>query len=99
MTTLDTLLADPQTTKPQAIRDLMSRFPQRRVVLVGDSGEQDPEVYAPIARDLPDRIVRIYIRDVTGEKRDAPRYATTFAGIPADKWVVFTEASELPSAP
>jgi phosphatidate phosphatase APP1 len=96
---LDTLLADPTTTKPDAIRAILDRFPKRRFVLVGDSGEKDPEVYAPFLRDHPDRIVRVYVRDVTGEPRTAPRYVEVFKGLPADKWVIFGDASQLPGAP
>ena len=49
--------------KEPAIRKLLSSFPQR-VVLVGDSGERDPEVYALIRREFPDRVAAIFIHDV-----------------------------------
>ena len=42
-----------------------------KFILVGDSGMHDPEVYASIVENHPGRILAIYIRDVSGEKRDA----------------------------
>jgi phosphatidate phosphatase APP1 len=98
-TTAEELLADPRTTKPPAIRSVMERFPKRKFVLVGDSGERDPEVYGVIGRERPDQIVRIYIRDVTGEKRDDARYRSAFEGIPAEQWILFDDASKLPDTP
>ncbi len=49
------LWADPLTTKPPVIEELLQAYPARRFVLVGDSGERDPEVYALIARKYPAR--------------------------------------------
>ena len=97
--TLDKLLADPLATKPPAIRTVMDSFPKRRVVLVGDSGEKDPEVYGLIARERPASVDKIYIRDVTGEPREAERYKAAFEGVPAERWVVFTDAATLPPKP
>lgn len=58
--------------KEPAIRALLSRFPQR-VVLVGDSGERDPEVYATIRREHPERVAAIFIHDV-GRSADPGRF-------------------------
>ncbi|MFH5211089.1 phosphatidate phosphatase App1 family protein [Antrihabitans sp. NCIMB 15449] len=97
--TLASLKADPMATKPPFIRALMAVYPRRRLVLVGDSGEKDPEVYGSIAREAPGRIARIYIRNVTNEPQAAPRYRYAFKGVPDDLWVVFTDVSELPEMP
>lgn len=59
--------------KEPAIRALLSRFPQR-VVLVGDSGERDPEVYARIREEFPGRVAAIFVRDV-GRSTDPARFA------------------------
>ena len=58
--------------KQPIIRDLMRRFPWP-VVLVGDSGEKDPEVYAQIRDEFPGRVRAIYIRDA-GHTEDAQRF-------------------------
>jgi len=47
------------------IRELLKDFPQRNFILIGDTGEMDPEIYTTIAREHPNQIVRIFIRDVT----------------------------------
>ncbi|KAI9591702.1 hypothetical protein BDF19DRAFT_453939 [Syncephalis fuscata] len=55
----------PGQTKQDRIIDIFNDFPHRRFILVGDSGEKDPEVYADIAKRFPDRVVCIFIHDVT----------------------------------
>jgi phosphatidate phosphatase APP1 len=37
-------------------------------VLVGDSGQDDPEIYAAVIREHPGRIHAAYIRDVGGNE-------------------------------
>jgi phosphatidate phosphatase APP1 len=69
--------------------------PRRRLILVGNSGEQDPEVFGRIAVLAPASIERILIRDVTGEPRDCARYAAAFRGVPAERWALFKDAAEL----
>ncbi|MEZ4381910.1 MAG: App1 family protein [Nannocystaceae bacterium] len=93
------LVQDPESYKLATIEPLVVRAAGRRFALVGDSGEADPEAYAELFRRHPDQIVHIYIRDVTGEGRDASRYQATFAGVPIDRWTIFTDARELPLAP
>ena len=56
--------------KQAAIRLLLTTYPAMNFLLIGDSGQEDPEIYASIVRDFPGRIPAIYIRDVT---RDAER--------------------------
>lgn len=92
------LFQDPKAYKAPLLEALIGGVSGRRFVLVGDSGELDPEAYADAYRRFPTQVAAIYIRDVTGEPRDAPRYQTAFAGIPADRWHLFREASELPAA-
>ena len=52
------------------IRKVLDVNPTLPFVLVGDSGQQDPEIYAQVVRENPGRIKAIYIRDVTPESRD-----------------------------
>lgn len=54
--------------KVRQITNLMIHLPRRRFILVGDSGEKDPEVYRAIQRLFPQQVVQIYIRDVLGER-------------------------------
>lgn len=65
------LFSDPIAYKVDTIKDIMQRYPKKTFVLVGDSGERDPEVYGEIVKTFPDRILAVYIRDVSkGDKTD-----------------------------
>lgn len=44
-------------------------------ILIGDSGQKDPEIYLEVVRRHPGRIRAVYIRDVSKEKRDQRVYA------------------------
>lgn len=92
------LFQSPGDYKRKAIPPLIERFPNRNFVLVGDSGQNDPEAYAEMARKYPKQVVKILIRDVTGEAADAPRYRETFKGLPAEKWQIFREPDEIRGA-
>ena len=50
--------------KHDRIREVLSVHPDLRFVLMGDSGERDPEIYAEIVREHPGRIIAVYIREV-----------------------------------
>jgi len=89
------LFESPEKYKPTIVEPLLQQFPQRRFILIGDSGERDPEIYAALTRKHPAQIARIYIRDVTDEPASAGRYTKTFRGLPAELWQVFSTPSEL----
>ncbi|WP_241899864.1 App1 family protein [Deinococcus sp. UR1] len=57
--------------KHGVIERIFTRFPDLTFVLVGDSGEKDPEIYAEIVRRHPGRVLAVYIRDVTEGTRDS----------------------------
>ncbi len=50
-------------TKPKDINTIIERYPEHHFILIGDSGEQDAEVYASIARQHPEAIKMILIRN------------------------------------
>ncbi len=89
------LFASPEAYKPGVIEPMLARFPKRRFVLVGDSGEKDPEIYAALARRFPGQIVKILIRDVTDESSDAARYQKVFDGFPSTLWQIFREPRDI----
>jgi len=89
------LFGNPEKYKPGVIEPLLKQFPKRTFVLVGDSGERDPEIYGALARKFPDQIFRILIRNVTNESSDAGRYQDAFRDVPAEKWQIFREPSEI----
>ena len=59
--------------KDAAIREIMGVYPNLPVILIGDSSQQDPEIYRDVVREFPERVLAIYIRDVkrTPERRAA----------------------------
>ncbi|CAF1456491.1 unnamed protein product [Rotaria magnacalcarata] len=68
----------------------------RDYVLVGDSGEKDPEIYATVTKQYPERIRAIFIRAIKGESFDDQRFQTAFEGIPKEKWQIFNDPQQLP---
>ena len=62
---------DHRRHKLEVIRDIFDTHPTLSFVLIGDSGQQDAETYGQISREYPDRVLAIYIRDVSRKERDA----------------------------
>jgi phosphatidate phosphatase APP1 len=50
--------------KEKRIEALFAAYPELRFVLMGDSGESDPAIYAGLARRFPDRVAGIVIREL-----------------------------------
>ncbi|HEV7330232.1 MAG TPA: phosphatase domain-containing protein [Flavisolibacter sp.] len=59
-----------QEYKLLQIRRILDTFPHLNFICIGDSGQHDPEIYQQVVAEYPGRILGIYIRDVSGEKRD-----------------------------
>lgn len=55
--------------KKGTLTRLLHDFPDRKFLLVGDSGEADLEVYTDLAIANPGRILAVFIRDVTTTER------------------------------
>ena len=82
-------------TKPAQILPILKRFPERRFVLLGDSGEQDPEVYGQLLRRYPDRVQSIWIRNVDASRPSDARYRSAFEAIDPGRWSLFTDPTAL----
>jgi phosphatidate phosphatase APP1 len=50
--------------KLKMIEEILTTYPKLPFVLIGDSGEHDPEIYADIVQRFPKRIRAVYIRSV-----------------------------------
>lgn len=87
-----------QEHKLATIEDLMTLHPARSFVLVGDSGEKDPEIYGELARRHPTRVRRIYIRKAPLAEETPERYQAAFHDLPPTLWSVFAEPG-LPAEP
>ncbi len=83
-------LADLATNRQQTfdhkvstITLLMQRFPRRQFILVGDSGEKDPEVYRAIRARFPQQVQEIWIRDIVDDRKRNPERLAKMNVIPA----------------
>ena len=61
---------DTKKYKLTRIRKILDTNEKLKFILIGDSGQKDPEVYLKIINEYPDRILSVYIRDVTDGERD-----------------------------
>jgi hypothetical protein len=82
--------ANAKRRKSQSISKLLKDFPERRFVLIGDSGERDPEIYARLCGKFADRIAAIFIRDLEDESMDGDRMRSAQAKalpVPCERFV------------
>lgn len=78
--------------KTRAIKHIMDTYPHLPFILIGDSGQHDPEIYSTIARLFPGRVLSIYIRDVSNDKRDT-RVKALSAGLADTTDLILSEDS------
>jgi len=69
--------------KIDQIDHLMNTYPNRRYILIGDSGEMDPEVYSTIRGRHGEKIDEIVIRDVINARELQPERMDGMRIIPA----------------
>lgn len=81
--------------KVSTLEELLEDFPKREFLLVGDSGEHDPEVYGRVASDYSDQIREIWIREVDGADNDASRFEKAFDDLPDEMWTTFDDPGSL----
>ena len=60
---------DEKPQKQKEILHLLKTYPNLPFILIGDSGEHDPDIYMEIAEEYPDRILAIYLRSVKHKKK------------------------------
>jgi phosphatidate phosphatase APP1 len=85
--------------KRRTIDRILDDFPGRRFVLVGDSGERDPDIYASIARRRPEQVSGILIREVPAKSsrtKVRERLAKLARRLPAERFSIFQSPDELP---
>ncbi|CAF3514248.1 unnamed protein product [Rotaria socialis] len=66
----------------------------RQFILFGDIFQKDPEIYATIYRQYPERILKIFIR--VSSKNLKNRLNKVFEDIPKHKWDIFCNGFDLP---
>jgi hypothetical protein len=92
------LFGQPGKYKVERIESVLERLPEREFVLVGDSGERDPEAYVTLAKKHPKQIRLILIRDVTDEPLGSDRYQRLLEDFPPAKFRLFKESGEIVDA-
>ncbi len=55
--------------KQQEIINVLETYPYMSFILIGDSGEKDPDIYLELADAYPKQVKAIYLRSVKSEKR------------------------------
>jgi phosphatidate phosphatase APP1 len=60
-------------SKGGIIAGMIDRMPQRKFVLIGDSGERDPEIYAKLASKFPYQVRHVLIRDLPQRPMEGER--------------------------
>ncbi|KAI7891712.1 uncharacterized protein EV154DRAFT_419908 [Mucor mucedo] len=68
VSTQDLIIGKAGKHKREMIPKILRDFPHRKFILVGDSGEIDPEVFGDIYKEFPDQIIKIFIHDVTSQR-------------------------------
>jgi phosphatidate phosphatase APP1 len=68
-------LTEQGAYKGARLDELFAALPGVRFVLVGDSGERDPEIYRAARARHPERVIAILIRKVPGDASPQDRFA------------------------
>ncbi|MBA3444169.1 MAG: App1 family protein, partial [Gemmatimonadales bacterium] len=62
--------------KTGIIREILATYPSLPFILIGDSAQEDSEIYADIVAAHPQRILAVYIRNVRQHPEDSPAMRT-----------------------
>jgi len=77
---------DHDSHKLTQIRQIFDVHPKLPFILIGDTGQRDPEIYERVAMENPGRILAIYLREVKlrGRSENVKRLAETLSeqGVP-----------------
>ncbi len=82
-------------SKGGVIVSMIKRMPDRRFMLVGDSGERDPEIYAKIAAKFKDQVGMVLIRDLLEKPMDAKRIKRIHRKLQQVPMVLFRQSSDI----
>ncbi len=82
-------------SKAGVIAMMIKRMPYRKFMLVGDSGERDPEIYAKLASRFPRQVMGILIRDLKERPIDGKRHERLIKRLDSIPMTLFCEPSEI----
>ena len=81
--------------KATEIKKLIKNLPQRKFILVGDSGEKDPEIYSKICRKFPSQVKGVFIRDLGRRELLNERLKKIHRMTPLETCAAFATSDEL----
>ncbi|KAL1583272.1 hypothetical protein WHR41_07847 [Cladosporium halotolerans] len=91
--------------KSDRIEKVHSWLPRKKVILIGDSTQSDPEAYGACARKFPGWVGAIFVRKVKGiagmdeeKKNGEARFERAFEGLERGLWHVFEDPREVGEA-
>ncbi|KAK2603959.1 hypothetical protein QQS21_003894 [Conoideocrella luteorostrata] len=98
---LSALTLRTEEYKVDRMKKIHSWLPKRKMVVVGDSTQSDPEAYGEMYRTTPGWIRLILIRKATDiaeigidEKNEPERFEKAFQDVPRSAWHVFEDPAE-----
>ncbi|RGP68177.1 hypothetical protein FLONG3_8252 [Fusarium longipes] len=98
---LSALTMGTEEYKTDRMKKIQSWLPKRKLILIGDSTQSDPEAYGEIYRTFPGWVKMILIRKATDvaaigidEKNQLERFEKAFKHVPVEAWHVFEDPSE-----
>lgn len=84
-----------RNSKVGIIAGIFKRLPKRRFILVGDSGEKDPEIYRFLAKRYPNHVAAILIRELAARPLTAKRRNKLRSVSSATKIQTFVRTDEI----
>jgi phosphatidate phosphatase APP1 len=76
------------------IEKLHKYYASHKLICVGDSLRDDPEIYGEVYRRYPEWVRMIFIR-ITGKRNSKERFQQAFSGVPVNKYKTFQDPWEL----
>lgn len=80
--------------KLEKVELLMELFPGMQFVLIGDSGQHDPEIYAQVMADYPGRVKAVYIREIKSIKEQRRKLLKAKVQDPQAPEIIFVETTQ-----
>ncbi len=87
-----------RNSKVGIIMGIFKRLPQRQFILVGDSGEKDPEIYRFLAKRFPERVSAVLIRNLQSRPLNNKRLRKLRAMEGTTQLRIFEHSSEVADA-
>jgi len=81
--------------KRVAIQRLINNLPLRRFILIGDSGEKDPEIYRKICKKNPHTVAAVFIRDLEDRPMESERWQKLKDQLPHGVCDLFSDGADL----